>query len=521
MTSWRARRRPPPSGERPLLVVGDALLDRDLEGRVERLLPDEPVPVVEEPVERHRPGGAALAATLASRLDGREVVLVTALGADERGALLAGLLADAGVALIDLGLSGPTPEKARVRVRGRTLLRLDYGGRAARPGPLGPAGQDALAGAGGVLVADYGRGLAAEPSVRAALAALAALPHRVPVVWDPHPKGAVPLPGARLVTPNQAEVAWFAATATPAKPGATGRDGHRAGKLVEAERPRAASPEPEADGFRATDLAVLTARARALAGRWKAAGLAVTLGSRGALLVGGEEPPLLVPAAPVHGADACGAGDRFASAAAGLLAEGALPSEAVTGGVAAATAFVAEGGASGLRPGHEPRLTSPPARASRGARMAHAERVVAATRARGGTVVAAGGCFDLVHAGHIAMLRAARQLGDSLVVFLNSDASVRRLKGLGRPLVPEADRAAVLAALGCVDAVVVFDESTPERVLERLRPDVFAKGGDYALADLPEAQVVAAWGGQAVVLPYLEGRSTSGLLKEVVRRGSG
>jgi rfaE bifunctional protein nucleotidyltransferase chain/domain len=147
--------------------------------------------------------------------------------------------------------------------------------------------------------------------------------------------------------------------------------------------------------------------------------------------------------------------------------------------------------------------------------------VVAAVRARGGTVVATGGCFDLVHAGHIALLRAARQLGDCLVVCLNSDASVRRLKGAGRPLVAEDDRAAVLAALGCVDAVAVFDERTPEGVLERLRPDVFAKGGDYALAELPEARALAAWGGQAVVLPYLEGRSTSGLLQEVVRRERG
>jgi rfaE bifunctional protein nucleotidyltransferase chain/domain len=150
--------------------------------------------------------------------------------------------------------------------------------------------------------------------------------------------------------------------------------------------------------------------------------------------------------------------------------------------------------------------------------MARALGLIEAVRVAGGTVVATGGCFDLLHAGHVATLRAARALGDCLVVCLNSDDSVRRLKGLERPLVPQADRVAVLEELGCVDVVVPFDERTPEAVLQRLRPDVFAKGGDYALGDLPEAALLGTWGGQAVVLPYLEGRSTTQLMKEVARR---
>jgi rfaE bifunctional protein nucleotidyltransferase chain/domain len=105
-----------------------------------------------------------------------------------------------------------------------------------------------------------------------------------------------------------------------------------------------------------------------------------------------------------------------------------------------------------------------------------------------------------------------------LIVCLNNDASVRRLKGPGRPLVPEDDRAAVLSALDCVDAVVVFDEDTPEAILSRLKPDIFAKGGDYAVADLPEAELVKSWGGQTVLLPYLEGRSTTLLVSEAARR---
>ena len=134
-------------------------------------------------------------------------------------------------------------------------------------------------------------------------------------------------------------------------------------------------------------------------------------------------------------------------------------------------------------------------------------------------MVATGGCFDLLHAGHVHTLQAARSLGDCLVVCLNSDASVRRIKGSGRPLVPEEDRAAVLRALSCVDAVVLFDEDTPEVALEHLRPDVFAKGGDYGVSELPEARLLAGWGGHAVILPYVAGRSTTRLIEEAVSRG--
>jgi rfaE bifunctional protein nucleotidyltransferase chain/domain/rfaE bifunctional protein kinase chain/domain len=495
----------------PLVVVGDALLDRDLDGRVERLAPDAPVPVVDDPAERRRAGGAALAATLAA-LDGRAVVLVTALAADEAGAVLRGLLEVAGVEVADLGLAGPTPEKIRVRADGRPLLRLDRATRPGRVGPPGDAARRALAGAAAVLVADYGRGLAAEPEVRAALAGL---PARVPVVWDPHPRGPAPVRGARLATPNRTEAARFAA-------------------------------EVPGDG-----LAAVTARARRLAERWHAAGVAVTLGPGGALLVQGAGAPMLLPAPETTGGDPCGAGDRFAATAAALLADGALPSEAVAGAVATASAFVATGGAATIQllPGKpepqarfagtpEPAPPDPGAPAREGSPAGEAAapvvhtplilaspldralRRIAAVRARGGTVVATGGCFDLLHAGHVATLRSARALGDCLVVCLNSDDSVRRLKGPGRPLVRLADRIAVLEALGCVDVVVPFDERTPEAVLQRLRPDVFAKGGDYALADLPEAELLATWGGQAVVLPYLEGRSTTQLMKEVVQRDS-
>ncbi len=140
--------------------------------------------------------------------------------------------------------------------------------------------------------------------------------------------------------------------------------------------------------------------------------------------------------------------------------------------------------------------------------------MVEAARARGGRVVATGGCFDLLHAGHARTLGAARALagpGGVLVVCLNSDASVRRLKGPHRPIVGQADRAELLAALACVDAVAVFDEDDPQTVIARLRPDVWVKGGDYAADDLPEAGLVRSWGGEVVAVPYHAGRSSTRL----------
>ncbi len=455
-----------------VVVVGDALLDRDLDGSVERLCPDAPVPVVDDPTELLRPGGAALAAVLAAA-DGADVTLVTALAGDEPGRALHRLLADAGVAVIDVGLGGPTPEKVRVRAGGRSLVRIDRGGSAAPVGVLDADAHAALADAAAVLVADYGRGMAASPGVRQALRRLVP---RTPVVWDPHPRGPEPVPGVRLVTPNR----------------------HEAAQRV---------PLGEHTG---SPIAAVATRARELTRRWQAGAVAVTMGPSGALVAGPDGSSLLVPVASPAEGDPCGAGDRFAAAAAFALAGGALVSEAVETAVAAASAFVAGGGAAAisLRP------TGPPPTP----RAAGVHEVVARVRAGGGTVVATGGCFDLLHAGHVHMLRAARALGDALVVLLNSDESVRRLKGPDRPLQGQDDRAAVLAALDCVDAVVIFDEDTPVEALERLRPDVFAKGADYAVADLPEAATLASWGGETVVVPYLQGRSTTRLLEEAIRR---
>jgi D-beta-D-heptose 7-phosphate kinase/D-beta-D-heptose 1-phosphate adenosyltransferase len=461
----------------PLVVVGDSLLDRDVLGTSTRLCPDAPVPVLDVDAEHDRPGGAALAALLAAS-DGREVTLVTATVDDAAGHRLAELL-DGRVRLVGVPASGGTREKIRLRAQGQSLLRVDRGGPLTLlPGELPAAVRDALAGAAGVLVCDYAGGLLDSPELRELLEATA---RDLPVVWDPHLRGAKPVRLIALATPNRSEAAALAGPV---------------------------------DGAPLTGLRAAEAHAARLVADWEARSVAVTLGDRGALLSYGDGSPLVVPAARATCVDACGAGDRFAATAAGLLADGELPSDAVAGAVAAATAFVAAGGAEAVAARDAQRDVVRLAPGETG--LAAVERV----RGSGGTVVATGGCFDLLHAGHVETLRAARALGDCLVVCLNSDESVRRLKGPSRPLVPAADRARVLEALECVDAVVVFEEDTPTDVLRRLRPDVWAKGGDYTEASLPEAAVLRSWGGQTVLLPYLDGRSTTRMMQTAAARAA-
>jgi D-beta-D-heptose 7-phosphate kinase/D-beta-D-heptose 1-phosphate adenosyltransferase len=459
----------------PVVVIGEALLDRDTVGDVARVCPDAPAPVVDVVSDHVRPGGAGLAATLLARAT--PTVLVTPLADDDDGRRLRGLLEEAGVEVIALPHSGPTPVKQRVRSGSHQICRLDRGGRAgevrARIGAL----EHALDGAGTVLVSDYGRGLTTDPDLRAALAARS---RGGRLVWDPHPRGGEPIEGATLVTPNAEETRHLATTTAP--------EGRAIGSVRELAGP-----------------------ALELCRRWGAQCVAVTLGPGGALLVGGDLVPLLVPSDQVSVGDTCGAGDAFAAAVALELACGGLPSEAVVAAVAAAGRFVADGAAGSLtRPSD---ATPRPAAATEFSSADRASRV----RQDGGTVVATSGCFDLLHAGHLRMLRQARQLGDHLVVCLNSDDSVRGLKGEGRPVVPAAERRELLLALDCVDEVAIFDEPTPVRALERFRPDLFVKGGDYRASDLPETAAVAGWGGHVVILPYLDDHSTTRLLTQAAR----
>jgi D-beta-D-heptose 7-phosphate kinase / D-beta-D-heptose 1-phosphate adenosyltransferase len=452
-----------------LVVLGDSLLDSDVEGNVDRMCPDAPVPVVDVRAQRWRPGGAGLAALLAARA-GHEVILVTALGTDPAARLLTDLLS-AHVELVRMPQRGSTARKTRIRAGGCSLLRIDVGDGQAAGAPAGNRFSTVLRTAQAILVSDYGRGVTANPTVRDALLELA---RRVPVVWDPHPRGAPPVPGCRLVTPNEAE-------AVSSIPG-----------------PAEAGSVPSLAGRHET--------AATLRGWWRCDAVAITLGARGAVLATSDECTIVpVPDIEVPpNCDTCGAGDAFATAVTGALLVTSSVSAAVAAAVGAASQFVAAGGAASITP--STKVTRAPSS------QPSAMDVVARLRRRGGRLVATGGCFDLLHPGHLSLLRQARALGDALVVCVNSDKSVRRRKGPGRPIVPATDRITLLEALEPVDGVIMFEEDTPTTLLETLRPDVWVKGGDYTLDDLPEASVLRRHGGQIVIIPLVDGYSTSRLV---------
>jgi D-beta-D-heptose 7-phosphate kinase / D-beta-D-heptose 1-phosphate adenosyltransferase len=450
----------------PLVVIGDSLLDVDLEGTAERLSPEAPVPVVDVVRQWQRPGGAGLAALLAAR-SGRQVVLITALASDEAGGALLELLASQ-VDVLPLPLCGSTVCKTRISATGVPMLRLDTGDGRADDAALPRAATEAMARAGAILVSDYGRGLTALPSVRKALTDRAA---KIPVVWDPHPAGTVPVRGCALISPNAAEAQKFARRT-----------------------------DPDAQG-------------RRLCAQWHAKAVAVTRGDRGATLTDAESmKTVLVPLLEgPHSArlDTCGAGDQFATAAAEALLAGADAREAVQIAVIRAAEYVHAGAAAAFSTASSGRKpVVPSARRDRSDPLKLADRV----RRSGGRLVATGGCFDLLHRGHVNLLERARALGDALIVCLNSDASVRAAKGPGRPLVPQEDRARVLNALASVDGVAIFDEPTPTALLSRLRPDIWVKGDDYAGRPMPEADLVRRLGGDVVLLPTMPGYSTTRLV---------
>lgn len=452
-----------------IAVVGDLLLDHDLAGQATRLSPDAPVPVVDVQSSSYRAGGAGLVASMLAA-EGQDVVLVSALSDDDASHRLRAALE--GIPLVCGPSGAPTPVKTRVRAAGQAVVRFDEGCSVPGIPEATPAMLRAIAEADAVIVADYGRRLAENPLVRRALEAKAAT-H--PVVWDPHPAGAEPVPGLWAVTPNHGEAQKFAAR--------LGGD----------------TLDP-------------AGAARLLGERWES-NVVVTLGGEGALLHRADTQPHHVTAPAVDTTDPCGAGDRFVGALASALAGGAELPQAVELAVHAAADFLAAGGVAALRP----RSAPVPAPAQDG--QPDALRIVEQVRAAGGTVVATGGCFDLLHAGHSRTLQQARAMGDCLVVLLNSDDSVRRLKGSSRPIIAADDRAELLLALDCVDGVLLFEEDTPLRMLEQVRPDIWVKGGDYDAQKLPEAPLIESWGGRSVTVPYRVARSTTSLAAALAKVG--
>ncbi|WP_457965266.1 PfkB family carbohydrate kinase [Arthrobacter sp. D1-29] len=448
-----------------IVVVGDAILDVDLSGEATRLSPDAPVPVVDVSGIRRRAGGAGLVARMLAE-DGWPVTLVTVLADDDAGRQLEAALA--GVRLVAGPSSFPSPVKTRVRAGSHPVVRFDQGCGPTPVPDVTPAMLRAVEKAGAIIVADYGRGLAANPQLRELLTRLA---DDIPIVWDPHPSGAPPVPGVAVVTPNLSEARKAAGGRTAASGNSASSNG-------------------------AGDIAGV------LLDQWRSRAVLVTTGEHGAVLLTRRDPaPQPVPVPRVEVGDPCGAGDRLAASLAVHLLAGRDLRDASVLAVHEAADFLAAGGVASL--------PDPPPPGKARHRTTEPLLLARSVRENGGMVVATGGCFDLLHAGHVRSLAAARELGDCLIVCLNSDASAHRLKGDQRPIMGQQDRAELLLALECVDAVMIFDEDTPEAALDRLRPDIWVKGGDYKGARLPEAELVESWGGRCVTVPYHPARSTT------------
>lgn len=468
-----------------VLVLGDALLDQWLSGPAHRLGRDAPVPVVELAETRSAPGGAAnVAANLAAL--GARVELVGVRGDDADAAVLDGALARRGIgtahAVTEPGRH--TVVKRRLTTAGQTVARFDAG-------PAGPPRPETVAALvvavdalldtapDAVVIADYGLG--ALPDVlrerlrrrRDEIALLVVDAHDV-AAWAPLRPD--------VVTPSLAE----AATALGVSPPVT-------------DRP--------AWGVR---------HHGALRERVGGADVLLTLDVDGSLLLPGGPGPVLraAAAAAVPQSEACGAGDTFVAAAALARCVGATAGEALAVAQAAADVVVTRPGTAVCDTGA---LTARLAHADRGRVLSVPDLLAALGEHRrlGHRVVFTNGCFDVLHRGHVASLRQARELGDVLVVALNSDAGVARLKGPRRPVNPLADRAGVVGAIDGVDLVTSFDEDSPVALLEAVRPEVYAKGGDYTPQMLTETPVVERLGGRVRVLDYLSDHSTAAIVERI------
>ncbi len=466
-----------------VLVVGDALLDDYLHGGGTRICREAPVPLITVDQRRPVPGGAGNVAANVAAL-GAQVRFLSVVGDDADGHVLTTSLQLAGVGIRDV-LVEPgrtTVAKRRVVAGEQIVMRFDEGG----PARLAPATRwevlDRLpalyAAADVVLVSDYGYGLLADEVV----AALTGLQRSVPRV---------------LVVDAREVLRYRQVAATAVKPNYDEIKG-----LLADPRARA--------GDRAAAVSADCERLHEATG---AQVVAVTLDRDGTVVCERGRPPYRTWTRPVPHSRACGAGDSFISAFALTLAAGAgAPVAAEVGQAAAAVVTARDGTSTCSLDDLRQHLAETTTRLEPLDQLA--ERV-AFHRRQGRRIVFTNGCFDLLHRGHIDLLNRAKALGDVLIVGLNSDESMRRLKGADRPINRLEDRAGVLAALSSVDHLAAFDDNTATDLVTLLRPEVYVKGGDYTPGMVPEAPHVLAYGGTVQILPYLEDRSTAALIQRI------
>lgn len=470
-------------GGRRVLVVGDLMLDRYLWGQVQRISPEAPVPVVHLKRETATAGGAANVARNLAAL-GLEVEVAGVTGADTaRDRLLAELArCGVGAAAVLPASDRGTTVKTRVVGNHQQMIRIDEEHSGPLPTPdrerLIESVTERLRGAAVLVLSDYAKGVLGPELCRALLDA--ARNQDVPVLVDPKGRDFSRYAGATLVTPNRAELAV-----------ATGADGG--------------------------DLDALLAAGRALREHLSLTLLVVTLSEQGMALIstGGER---LIPAVAREVFDVSGAGDTVIAAFAAGLAAGLDHTDTAHLANLAAGVVVGKVGTAPITRDELLAAISGEAALEQAAKVmppAAAADQIRRWQAAGERVVFTNGCFDLLHVGHVTYLERARRYGHRLVVGLNTDRSVRALKGPDRPVIREGDRARVLAALASVDAVVLFDEDTPLELIRRLRPDVLAKGADYREEEVVGAAEVKSWGGQVVLVPLVEDRSTSGIIRRL------
>jgi D-beta-D-heptose 7-phosphate kinase/D-beta-D-heptose 1-phosphate adenosyltransferase len=471
---------------REVWILGDVMLDEYVTGDVRRISPEAPVPVLRVGGVQHRLGGAANVARQVVTM-GARAVLAGVVGDDGYGRKLVeecvALGIDARATCIDS--TRRTTRKLRVISQGQQLLRLDW----EDPQPCAQAvARDLFTRLVNgpepdvIVLSDYGKGVLGDVLIQTVVGF--ARMHGCRVLVDPKRRDLAAYRGASILTPNLGELALAAGQTL---------DPDDLDSVAAAARPFVAAAELEA--------------------------MIVTLSDRGMLIVCASGAAEHVPAVRRAVADVTGAGDTAMAALAATLAAGATPRQAAEIANAAAGLSVAEVGAVAIEPAKIAHALAD----SSGDKVLSRHELEARTatwRMAGKRIVFTNGCFDLLHTGHLSLLQEAARLGDVLVLAINSDDSVRRLKGPERPIVTASERAALLAALRCVDAVTIYDEDTPIETLRAVRPHVLVKGQDYGLAEVVGRELVEADGGKVVLVPLVAEKSTSEMVSRIRRNGT-
>ena len=466
-----------------IFILGDVMLDKFVYGHVERISPEAPIPVLHYQSEKAMLGGAANVARNIVALGG-EAILVGALGDDVEGDLVAGpLVALDRIEGRFIRVAGhPTTTKVRYVSRGQQIMRLDIEQRVA----LGARDIDSIcawlleaaSGVGAIVLSDYAKGVLTPEVIRRVLEI--ANSRHIPVVVDPKSGDVARYAGATVLTPNAREAAAIA-------------------------------------GIECADNADAERAAKILHQRAKVEAIVLTRGAHGMTVFDPAEAEgevAHIPTAAMEVFDVSGAGDTVVATLALALASGASVTTAARIGNAAAGIAVGKPGTAvvraielaaslrGTKAGDDPKIVDNEAAAA----------IIADWKAYGLKVGFTNGCFDLLHPGHIELLRRSRAACDRLVVALNSDASVRRIKGETRPVQNEHARSVVIAAIDCVDLVTLFSEDTPMRLIESLRPDYLIKGADYTPLTVVGADFVRSCGGKVILIPLERDHSTTSII---------